>query len=370
MRAIAAFPAERQIRLVDHPEPRIERETEVLLEMLEVGVCGTDREIARFEYGSPPAGSSYLVIGHESLGRVIDAGPAVTGLGRGDLVVTTVRRPCGHADCPACAAGRQDFCYTGDFTERGIKGRHGFMAERVVDDERNMHAVPAALADVGVLVEPLTIAEKALIQVWDVRTRLPWTAAGVPAGSGHGEKAVVLGAGPVGLLGALALLVRGFETWVYSLESERDPKARWVESVGARYASAATTPLPELAERVGNLDLVYEATGAAAVAFRALSAIGVNGVFVFTGVPGRRGPIELDAESIMRDLVLKNQLVFGTVNAGPDAFRAAGDALGEFRRRWPREIASLVSSRHPLDEVPDLLRRPPVGTKSVVRVAS
>lgn len=369
MRAVAALPDVKTMRLVDHPEPRIDRDSEVLLRMLDVGICGTDREIARFEYGTPPPRSPYLVIGHESLGQVVEVGPAVTRLVPGDLVVTMVRRPCPHPECRSCAVGRQDFCFTGDFTERGIKGRHGFMTERVVDDERFMHVVPPHLRDVGVLVEPLTIAEKGLTQVWDVQDRLPWTAAGTPAGSGHGQKAVVLGAGPVGLLGALALLVRGFETWVYSLEPAADPKARWVESVGARYTSSASVPLEALAERVGNVDLVYEATGAAGVAFRALEILGVNGVFVFTGVPGRKGPIEIDANLIMRNLVLENQLVFGTVNAGPDAFQAAVDDLARFHARWPRQLGALITGRYTPETFAELLSGPPSGIKRVVSFA-
>jgi threonine dehydrogenase-like Zn-dependent dehydrogenase len=205
MRAVAVFPPEKSIRIVDHPEPVLEHPRDVKLAILDVGICGTDREIACFDYGTPPPGSPYLVIGHESLGRVIEIGSGVTRVKPGDLVVTMVRRPCPHPECRACTNGRQDFCFTGDFTERGIKQRHGYMTERVVDDQRYMHVVPSHLQDVGVLVEPLTIAEKALIQVWDVQERLPWTAPGAPAGDGHGQKALVLGAGPVGLLGALAL---------------------------------------------------------------------------------------------------------------------------------------------------------------------
>jgi threonine dehydrogenase-like Zn-dependent dehydrogenase len=366
MRAIAVFPEERTVRLIDHPEPRIERETEALLEVLDVGVCGTDREIARFEYGSPPPESRYLVIGHESLARVAAIGPAVTRVKPGDLVVTMVRRPCQFPECRACAAGRQDFCFTGRFTERGIMRRHGFMTERVVDDERYMHVVPQHLRDVGVLVEPLTIAEKGLIQVWDVQERFPWTAAGTPAGAGHGQKAVVLGAGPVGLLGALALRVRGFETWVYSMEPEASANARWAESVGARYVSSKVATFEALAGRVGNIDLLYEATGAAGASFRALEVLGVNGVFVFTGVPGRRGPIEIDADVIMRNLVLKNQLVFGTVNAGADAFEAAVTDLARFHARWPEQLRALITGRSPPEEAPGLLATAPSGIKSVV----
>jgi threonine dehydrogenase-like Zn-dependent dehydrogenase len=369
MRAIAVIPGERAIRMVDHPEPRLERDSDVLLEMLDVGICGTDREIARFEYGDPPPGSRDLVIGHESLGRVLAVGRAVTRVKPGELVVTMVRRPCGRPGCKPCAAGRQDFCSTCEFTERGIKGRHGFMTERVVDDQRFMHVVPQPLRQVGVLVEPLTIAEKALIQVWDVQSRFPWTAAGVAAGSGHGQTAVVLGAGAVGLLGAMALIVRGFETWVYSLEPQDSPHARCVESVGARYLSSSTTSLEALVGTVGTIDLVYEATGVADIAFEVLQKLGVNGVFVLTGVPGRKGPVEFPEGQLMRNLVLKNQLVFGTVNAGPDAFQAAIEDLAAFHARWPTQLRGLITDRHPPEEAPAVLSRPPTGIKSVVSFA-
>ena len=136
MRAVAVFPGDRTVKVTEHPEPRIERDTDVLLEILDVGVCGTDREIARFEYGLPPPGSPYLVIGHESLAEVVEVGAAVDRVRPDDLVVVTVRRPCGRPDCPACRVGRQDFCVTGDFTERGIKGAHGYLTERVVEEER------------------------------------------------------------------------------------------------------------------------------------------------------------------------------------------------------------------------------------------
>ncbi len=151
MKAVAVFPGKRQVQLIEQEPPRLAAPTAVRLRMLEVGVCGTDREICAFQYGTPPAGSEHLVIGHESLGQVVEVGPAVTRLARGDLVVTMVRRPCAHAECVACRAGRQDFCFTGDFSERGIKNLHGFMTETVVDEERYMHLVPAALGEVAVL---------------------------------------------------------------------------------------------------------------------------------------------------------------------------------------------------------------------------
>jgi threonine dehydrogenase-like Zn-dependent dehydrogenase len=369
MRAVVVFPEDRSIKLIDnHPEPKLETDTQVLLRMLDVGICGTDREICRFDYGIPPDDSPYLVIGHESLAEVIRIGSGVTRVKPGDLVVTMVRRPCVHPDCRACRAGRQDFCFTGDFTERGIKGRHGFMTEMIVDEDQYMHVVPKGLRDIGVLVEPLTIAEKAIIQLWDVQDRLPWISAGTP-GDGRGHKAVVLGAGPVGLLGTLALIVRGFETWVYSREEEKGPTSQWVASVGAKYVSSITTPIQNLSAMTGNIDLVYEATGASALSFEALETLGVNGVFCFTGVPGRKAPVSIDTDLLMRNMVLKNQLVFGTVNAGPNAFEAAVTDLARFQEQWPQQIKSLITGKFDPAAAIDLLTGSSKGIKNVVTFA-
>jgi len=369
MRAVAVFPNDKTIKVItNHPAPMLERDHDVLLEMLDVGVCGTDKEIARFDYGTPPPETSYLVIGHESLARVARVGNAVTRVRPGDLVVTMVRRPCAHEWCRACRVHRQDFCFSGDFTERGIKGRHGFMTEQVVDDERYMHLVPSHLRDVGILVEPLTIAEKALIQIWDVQERLPWTVAGI-AGDGHGARAVVLGAGPVGLLGALALMVRGFDTWVYSRDVPSGAAATWATAVGAHYVSSQQTSLAELAKQVGNIDLVYEATGASQLSFETLGVLGTNGVFCFTGVPGRKAPIALDADLLMRNMVLKNQLVFGTVNAGADAFAAAINDLSQFHARWPEQLRALVTGRFAAEQAIELLTGQTKGIKNVVTFA-
>jgi threonine dehydrogenase-like Zn-dependent dehydrogenase len=371
MKAIVVFPRERAVRLIDAPEPSIESPTQVKLRMLDVGICGTDREIARFEYGTPPAGSDYLIIGHESLGEVVQVGSGATGLQPGDLVIPMVRRPCPHETCTACRAGRQDFCFTGDFTERGIKGRHGFMTEFVVDEARYMNPVPAALRDVAVLVEPLTIAEKGLMQLWQVQQRLPWGATKDAAKAyGRRMEAVVLGAGPVGILGAMALLEQGFETFVYSRGQAPNEKATLVESLGARYVSAEETSVEDLASRIDGIDVVYEATGASGVAFEMLQVIGPNAVFIFTGVPGRKEPIAVDTDGTMRRMVLNNQVVFGTVNAGKDAFEAAIRDVGRFRQRWPKAVQSMITGRHPIGQYEALLVGEATGIKNVLRIAA
>lgn len=367
MKAIAVFPGKRDIRLMDHEPPNISSPTQVKLRMLEAGVCGTDREVSAFQYGTPPQGCDYLVIGHESLGEVIEIGPAVSRVRVGDLVVPMVRRPCPHDHCLACRSDRQDFCYTGDFKERGINGAHGYMTECVVDDEKYMNPVPRELRDAAVLVEPLTIAEKALAQVWQVQQRLPWSCPVAPGRErAYCHRAVVLGAGPVGLLGAMALAASGFDTYVYSREPAPNPKASLVESIGATYVSSENTPLEKLAGQVGNMDLVYEATGASRLSFDVMKFLGTNGIFVFTGVPGRKGPIEVDTDFIMKSLVLKNQVVFGTVNAGRDAFEAAIRDLVTFKKNWPDAVGSLITGRFPMDSYRDLLLGRASGIKNVV----
>src|SRR6266480_1499855 len=194
MKAIAVFPNTRDVRLIDHPEPRITQPSDVKVRILQVGVCRTDREIWNFEYGTPPAGSDYLITGHESLGQVVEIGPDVKTVKLGDYVVPTVRRGCPE-NCLSCANMQQDFCFTGHFTERGIKGAHGYMTEYIVDDEKYMNVIPPDLKDVAVLLEPLTITEKAIIQTYQIQSRLPWECRiemGVEEKSCH--NALVLGA--------------------------------------------------------------------------------------------------------------------------------------------------------------------------------
>ena len=238
MKALAVFPSTRETRLIDHPEPVVERPTDVKLRVLEAGICGTDREITSFEYGAPPAGSPYLIIGHEALGEVIEVGTAVVGLAPGDLAVLTVRRPCPHAWCGPCRHGRQDFCITGDFTERGIKEVHGYMTEFVVDDEQYVVKVPRELRDVAVLIEPLTVAEKAAEQTRILTQRLPGDLKNDPSNL----NAMVLGAGPIGLLGAMKMLRGGFNTWVYSMDKPGSPNVNVVEDIGARVHLGGRAP--------------------------------------------------------------------------------------------------------------------------------
>lgn len=371
MKGVGVLPKRCELREVAHPEPAITAPNELKIRTLEVGICGTDREICTFAYGQGPAGCDYLILGHECLGEVIEAGPAVKQFKPGDLVVPSVRRPCADPKCAPCRQGRQDFCETWTFTERGINQRHGYMTECFVEEDTYLTPVPAGLRDVAVMAEPLTVAEKGLAQAWQVQQRVPgWEHHNRDGkGRGHGRTAVVLGAGPIGLLGAMKLIVEGFKVFVYSRSPKPNFKAELAESIGAQYISAVKMGADDFAQMVGNIDLVYEAVGEGHVSFEVMRVLGINGVFIFTGIPAMKPAIPVHADNTMRNITLKNQAIIGTVNASPQAFTDAIRDLGEFKRRWPKALDALITGRHKLDAHRELLVGKATGIKNVIQFA-
>jgi threonine dehydrogenase-like Zn-dependent dehydrogenase len=235
----------------------------------------------------------------------------------------------------------------------------------VVDHEKYLCRVPPELRDIAILTEPLTIAEKALTQVWQVQQRLPWGPDQTTQKKGYGHKAVVLGAGPVGLLGAAALLNAGFETYVYSREVDTATEASFIRAIGGTYISSSVS-LEDLLMRVGNIDVIFEATGAAQISFQMMNVLGTNGVMVFTGIPGIKSPIEVNADKIMRNMVLKNQVFLGTVNAGRAVFEAAIRDLTAFKDRWPKPIQSLITGRYPIESYREILLGSKKGIKNIL----
>ena len=361
MRAMAVLPGRRELSIIELPRPAVKQDHDVLVRVREVGICGTDRNIGAFHYGTPAAGREALVLGHEAFGEVIDVGASVRTLEPGDLVVMTVRRPCDVEWCPACRAGRQDFCVSGRFRERGIKEADGFMTELIVEDERYLVHVPAPLADVAVLVEPLTIAAKASVELAAVRSRLPWEL--------MGTRALVLGAGPIGLLGAMMIVSLNAKAVVYSREPADSPRARLLRSFGAQYVSAADVPLDRLRDHRGPFEVVFEAVGNSRVAFESLTALAPNVVAILSGVPGGGAPVEVDLDSIMRNIVLQNQVVFGTVGASRATFEESVRLLERFMVLFPDAVRSLITERVSLEQAPALLGQPE-GIKQVVAIAA
>lgn len=358
MRAVAVLPGTRESAHVrdDVPEPPAS-EFLAQVRVLETGICGTDVEIHEGLYGQAPPGSPYLVLGHESLG-VVEKAPSGAGLAPGQLVVSTVRRPCADR-CRPCLSERSDLCATGNFEERGIRGRHGFMAERYTEAPRHLVPVSPRLRHVGVLLEPLTIVEKGLELALDARAGLPW----------EPRRSVVLGAGAVGILAAMALRLRGLDVVVAALEPEGGDKDRLLQEAGIGYVSTRTTPLAALASRVGHADLVFEATGATAVVWPAMALLARNGVCVLTSVTGGTQSLDLDLATWNRELVLGNRLVLGTVNAARRHFEAGVADLEAAEQRLPGWVGRLITRRLPLDEVRQALQRSPDVIKTVLELA-
>lgn len=310
---------------------------EVLVRVAEVGIDGTDTEIDEGLYGEAPLGESFLIIGHEALGQVERIGARVGGVQPGDLVVATVRRPGG---CPNCRAGESDMCLDGDYTERGIKGRHGFMAEYYAEAPAHLVPVPPGFKAFAVLLEPLSIAEKAVAQAFAIQRRMLW----------EPRQALVLGTGTIGLLVALLLRNLGLEVMAVGLESPDVPSVRqkllW--TVGARYVSSAITPILKLPATLGRIDLVIEATGSSQVAFDAMQILGRNGVLCLLGITGGDRTIAVPGDRINLETVLGNKVVFGSVNANRRHFELGVRHFAEFEQRWPGLLSRFITKRLPL----------------------
>jgi threonine dehydrogenase-like Zn-dependent dehydrogenase len=307
----------------------------VLVRPLEVGVCGTDREISDGHFGVPAADGE-LVLGHELIGVVERDGH---GFARGDLVTATVRRSCGR--CAACAGGSPDSCLTGDYSERGITRLHGFARELFAEDPEQLIAIPASLGRVGVLAEPASICSRAIRHARAIGGRQPWEL----------RRALVIGAGAVGMLSTYLLRLDGVEVFTAALEPESDVRAQLAAASGARYVSTADMPLDALREEVGGFDLVIEAAGNADVMAQTLGLLRRSGVACLLGIDPRDQRVEIDGRVLALDAILENRVLFGSVNAQRQDWVAAVAALDEARRRWPLE--SFIGVRVPLDRFED-----------------
>jgi threonine dehydrogenase-like Zn-dependent dehydrogenase len=302
------------------------REGEVLVRTLEVGVCGTDREISEGAFGVAPAGERLLVLGHEALAVVERSGH---GFERGQLVTAIVRRSCGR--CIACAEGSPDACLTGDYSERGITRLHGYARELVAEDPAQLVAIPSSLGRLGVLAEPASICERALRHARTIGARQPWLL----------ERALVIGAGAVGQLTTYLLRLADVEVWTASLEPENE----LIVQSGAHYVSTRDTELSEL----GTFDLVVEAAGNAHLTVQALARLRRSGVACILGLDPREQTVELDGTVLGVDLILQNKVLFGSVNAQRRDWLAAVADLDRARERWPDALEQFVSLRVPLD---------------------
>ena len=332
----------------------------VLVKVIRVGVDGTDRDINAGEYGAPPPGQDFLVVGHESFGVVEQVGPAVQELAPGDYVAAIVRHP---GDSPYDEAGMPDFTTSPVYYEHGISMLNGFLLEHYVDAPEWLVKVPRPLEPVGVLLEPTSVAEKGIAQAYEVQRRMHiW----------QPERAAVLGAGAVGLLATLLLRLRGLEVVTLAATPPPDLKSLLVEDIGGRYLSTHLTSLAQASQQYGPFDLIFEATGFSPLAFEAMEALGKNGVLVLSSVTTGTRKMEVPADAINLGFVLGNKVMVGTVSANRGHFEAAirDLALAEARRAgWlSRLLTHRVDGLERYEEVFRLLSEEHGAIKIVVEV--
>ena len=365
MKAIAVIPGKpNSVHLRDVPRPSVEAVPNgrgVLVRVLRVGVDGTDREINAAEYGAPPAGDDFLVLGHEGFGRVEAVGPRVTELEPGDHVVATVRRP---GKSVYDAIGSPDMTTDDTYLERGINLLHGYLAEYYVDDADHIVRVPAGAAEVGVLLEPLTVVEKAIAQAYEVQRRLRvW----------RPRRAAVVGTGTIGLLATLVLRLRGLDVVAFGKTPRPYRNAELVEALGARYVTTSELSVADGARELGAFDLILEGSGFSPLVFDAMQGLAKNGVLVLTSVTGGDRKVEVPSDKLNLDFVLGNRVMLGSVNAGRDAFEAGVRDMAHAESAYRGWLKSLLT--HPVrgleryEELFAKLHRPDGAIKIFCEVA-
>lgn len=342
MKAISIIPGQKQIHLIDVQEPKLNKPTQVKVKILEVGICGTDREEVGGGRADAPKGEKELIIGHEMLGEIVEIGSEVQGFQVGDLVVITVRRGC--EACQPCKAHCYDMCETGNYTERGIKGRHGYQAEFVVDEMSNCIKVPPSLRQLAVMTEPTTVVEKAIDHSCRLQTaRLPVDPD--PVKWLKGKTALVAGLGPIGLLGAMVLLLRGAKVIGIDRANASDPKPKLLQALGGHFIQSNDQMLEQIKKTYPQIDFILDAAGVPELDFELLSLLGYSGILVLAGVPGKGKPISIPGAEILEQMVLKNQILLGSVNAGHHHFEQAVADLETAHTRWPGLLEKIITSR-------------------------
>jgi threonine dehydrogenase-like Zn-dependent dehydrogenase len=321
--------------------------TDVLVRTLAVGVCGTDREIIAGEYGTAPAGQDYLVLGHESLGEVLEA-PSGSGFSGGDLVVGIVRRR-DPVPCDSCAAGEWDMCRNGLYTEHGIRGLDGFCRETFLIEPEYLVKLDPSLGGVGILTEPASILAKA----WEHIQRIGHRAAWEPS------KVLVTGAGPIGLLGAMIGVQLGLEVHVLDLVTE-GPKPDLVRALGAEYH------VGDFERACSEADIVLECTGVGQLVFDVMRCTAPGGIVCLTGITSGGRALTVDFAALNQSMVLENDVVFGTVNANRRHYEAAAAFLKNANRGW---LERLVTRRVPLARWPEAVTKQPHDVKTIIEIA-
>jgi threonine dehydrogenase-like Zn-dependent dehydrogenase len=365
MKAIAVLPGKPgSVHLANLAKPAVSEVSNgrgVLVRVLRVGVDGTDREINAAEYGAAPDGYNFLVVGHEGFGQVEEVGPNVSFIRPGDFVVATVRRP---GKSIYDSIGLQDMTTDSEYFERGINLRHGYLTEHYVEDEEFVVKIPRELKEVGVLLEPMTVAQKGITQAYEIQRRLKvW----------RPRKAAVMGAGTLGLLASLVLRLRGLDVTTFGRTPRPYLNADLLDQIGARYVSTAERTIADAAAEYGPFDLVFEGTGSSMVVFDSMQVLAKNGALVLTSITGGNRRLEVPADRINLDFVLGNKVMVGSVNASRDNFENGVRDMSQAEAEYPGWLRQLLT--HPVKgldgyrELFDRLQNPNGAIKIFCEVA-
>jgi glucose 1-dehydrogenase len=344
VKAITVVPGKpEQVGLSEVVEPA-DAEGSVLVQGHLLGVCGTDVDIVEQGYGWAPPGRDRLVVGHESLGAVLEA-PAGSGLAAGDLVVGIVRRP-DPVPCGPCSQGQADFCRNGRYTERGIKELDGFGAERWRIDPQYAVPVDRGLGDAAVLLEPASVLAKAWEQAERIFTRSSW----------RPQVALITGAGPIGLFAALLGAQRGLEVHVLD-RVETGPKPGLVADLGAVYH---TGDVHDIGVRP---DVVIECTGHGPLVFDLADVVAPDAVICLTGLSSGTRTVPVGLDQVNKEIVLENTVLLGSVNASRANYTHAAAALAAADPTW---LARLITRRVPMSGFADALHKHDDDVKVIV----
>lgn len=357
MKAVGMLKGKDGIHLFDVPKPIIMKEDEVLIKVTQAGVDGTDFNIVHYNLQDVPPGRDKIILGHEMIGVVEEAGRNVLSLKKGDCVVVTVRRGCGI--CSPCLHDESDMCLTGLYTECGIHKKDGFFAEYVLEKEKNTLKVDESLKDIAVLTEPLSIAEKAVEQIKHIREHSNW-ACGYPEHSFKGnawgkcKTGLIIGAGPLGVMAAALLRLAGVETYITDVLPPDSLRAKLALKTGTRYIDVSRGGVSKILEGdinlSGKIDIVIEAAGTSGTSFELINHMSRSGVYVMLGIPRDKAQTQIDVSKTMRNIVRSNMAIVGSINSNRRHFSLAINDLEKINKRFDNILAEMITNKFPLSD--------------------
>jgi threonine dehydrogenase-like Zn-dependent dehydrogenase len=358
MKAAAVIPGKKNsLKVIDVEKP-VPKDNEVLVKVLRAGIDGTDIDIYEGKYGEAPQGSEYLILGHEAIGVVEGKGSHVKCLSPGDVVVSTVRRPCPEC-CYACVDHEPDMCLSGHYSERGIKGIDGYMTEYYTEQMGNVVHIPPVIKDVAVMLEPLSVSEKGIEALIMMQERLWW----------NPERALVLGAGTLGLMATLILSDMGLKTYTAATRTRKSLKAQIVEECGGKYVNSKEEPIKALPGKYGPFDIVIEATGVSRLAMEARELVNRDGIVCLLGVYTGKREEAVDIESFNMDLVFNNKAIFGSVSSNRRHFERGMGRMISIEDKWPGLLKKFFTRSVTLDNIAEGLQHDPDDIKVLVEIA-